>query len=174
MCHKLYTSRYNMRMHLNTHTGRSVHTCPYCNIQFISRQSYDSHIKVHTSMQTVTGQPTSDDVSSKIITNIDDVTDDMAESPDIEPTNENGPQIVSVKSISEFGYDTHEEIQIEPDIIDDDIIEQNVSITLKMYFSRLTTLCTHLVWMKIASLATLYTTSGYFMRCIVQKFCTCT
>ena len=28
--------------------------------------------------------------------------------------------------------------------------------------------------MRIASLATLYTTSGYVMRCIVQKFCTCT
>ena len=90
-------------------------------------------------MQTVTGQPTSDDVSSKIITNIDDVTDDMAESPDIEPTNENGPQIVSVKSISEFGYDTHEEIQIEPDIIDDDIIEENVSITIKIYLIILST-----------------------------------
>ena len=49
-------------------------------------------------------------------------------------------------------------------------------ITLKLYraqgkpFSRLTTLCTHLVWMRVASLATLYTTSGYVMRCIIQNF----
>ena len=37
------------------------------------------------------------------------------------------------------------------------------------YFSRLTTLCTHLVWMRIASVATLYRTSGY-VKCIVQNF----
>ena len=35
-------------------------------------------------------------------------------------------------------------------------------------FFRLTTLCTHLVWMRIASLAALYTTSGYVMRSIVK------
>ena len=38
---------------------------------------------------------------------------------------------------------------------------------LEKTFSRLTTLCTHLIGMRIASLATLYTTSGYVMRCMV-------
>ena len=44
---------------------------------------------------------------------------------------------------------------------------------IRELFSRLTTLCTHLVWMRIVSVATLYTTSGYVMMCIVQN-CTCT
>ena len=74
-------------MHLNTHTGRNVHTCPYCNIQFISRQSYESHVKIHSN----------EDLKSE----------------------DNGPQIVSVKSIPSFENETHEEIQIEPDIIDE-------------------------------------------------------
>ena len=37
-------------------------------------------------------------------------------------------------------------------------------------FSRLNTLCTPLVWMKNAAVATLYTTSGYVIKCSVQNF----
>ena len=89
-------------MHLNTHTGRNVHTCPYCNIQFISRQSYESHIKVH-------GNTDSNDPSagSKL-------------DKDGGDSNQNGPQIVSVKCINAFENVTHEEIQIEPDIIEEE------------------------------------------------------
>lgn len=94
-------------MHLNTHSGRNVHTCPYCNIQFISRQSYESHVKVHTSG------------SSSI-----SVSKYAEESKNKEQEKSNsGPQIVSVKSM-QFD-ETHEEIQIEPDIIDDDIAAED-------------------------------------------------
>ena len=37
-------------------------------------------------------------------------------------------------------------------------------------FSRLNTLCTPLVWMRIATVATLYTTSRYVIKCSVQNF----
>ena len=37
--------------------------------------------------------------------------------------------------------------------------------------SWLNTLCTPLVWMKIAAIATLYTTSGYVISCSVQILC---
>ena len=78
-------------MHLNTHTGRNVHTCPYCSIQFISRQSYEGHIKSHTELE--------DDICGE---------------------EKGGLQIVSVKSIPTFEANSNsslEEIQIEPDII---------------------------------------------------------
>ena len=39
-----------------------------------------------------------------------------------------------------------------------------------MDFSRLNTLCTPLVWMRIAAIVTLYTTSGYIINCCVQNF----
>ena len=43
---------------------------------------------------------------------------------------------------------------------------KNNNNTSFITFSRLITLCTHLVWMRIASL---YTTSGYVVSCIVQN-----
>merc|ERR1711976_685686 len=95
LCSKLHTSRYNIRMHLNTHSGRNVHTCPYCSIQFISRQSYESHLKSHTEDDSIT-------------------TNSEVEKP-------SGLQIVSVQSISATNSSLNEEIQIEPDIIDDDL-----------------------------------------------------
>ena len=95
LCSKLYTSRYNIRMHLNTHSGRNVHTCPYCSIQFISRQSYESHLKSHTEDDSIT-------------------TNSEVEKP-------SGLQIVSVQSISTPNSSLNEEIQIEPDIIEDDL-----------------------------------------------------
>ena len=47
-------------------------------------------------------------------------------------------------------------------------------------FSRLNTLCTPLVWMRIASVATKYTKSGYVIKCtsgiycLIQNFAHCT
>lgn len=99
LCSKLYTSRYNIRMHLNTHTGRNVHTCPYCSIQFISRQSYEGHMKSHTEDE-------------------DDICDE-----------EKGLQIVSVKSIPVFEASSNsslEEIQIEPDIVQEQSEEKGI------------------------------------------------
>ena len=108
LCNKLFTSRYNIRMHLNTHTGRNVHTCPYCNIQFISRQSYESHIKVHGNSDSNAAGPHTDPNAA------------IASNKLEKDSNQNGPQIVSVKSINTFENVTHEEIQIEPDIIEED------------------------------------------------------
>ncbi len=87
-------------MHLNTHTGRNVHTCPYCNIQFVNRQSYESHIKLHA--------PSANSNGGLNIANDSDNDCQV-------------PQIVSVKSINTFDNETHEEIQIEPDIIADQV-----------------------------------------------------
>ena len=67
-------------MHLNSHTGRNVHTCPYCNIQFSSRSCYEGHIRSHT-----------DNLYKE-----DDITEDSTE--DLEE--DIGPQIVSVQSMS--------------------------------------------------------------------------
>lgn len=67
-------------MHLNSHTGRNVHACPYCNIQFTSRSCYEGHIRSHT-----------DNLYKE------DLEDDISE----DPTDADlGPQIVSVQSIS--------------------------------------------------------------------------
>ena len=79
LCSKLYTSRYNIRMHLNSHTGRNVHTCPYCSIQFTSRQTYEGHLRSHTSNEPI-GIGIKEEDSSIVDPNA-------------------GPQIVSVKSI---------------------------------------------------------------------------
>ena len=88
-------------MHLNSHTGRNVHTCPYCSIQFTSRQTYEGHLKSHT--------------KESIKEEDNSIVDHNA-----------GPQIVSVKSIEHFedSITKTEEIQIEPDIVnssDEDI-----------------------------------------------------
>ena len=98
-------------MHLNTHSGRNVHTCPYCSIQFISRQSYESHLKSHT-----------DDDDSII-----SVTEQQ----------KSGLQIVSVKSIPNFEASGNnsleeEEIQIEPDLVIDEQKEEKAVHTLPM------------------------------------------
>ena len=96
-------------MHLNSHTGRNVHTCPYCSIQFTSRQTYEGHLKSHTN--TKESSIIKEDLDNSIV-------DHNA-----------GPQIVSVKSIENFedSLSKTEEIQIEPDIVnssdDDDDLE---------------------------------------------------
>ena len=98
LCSKLYTSRYNIRMHLNSHTGRNVHTCPYCSIQFTSRQTYEGHLKSHTSNDSIAKD---DDENASIVAH---------QEP---PNNNAGPQIVSVKSIGHFEKTLKtEEIQI--------------------------------------------------------------
>ena len=66
-------------MHLNSHTGRNVHTCPYCSIQFTSRQTYEGHLRSHTSNEPI-GIGIKEEDSSIVDPNA-------------------GPQIVSVKSI---------------------------------------------------------------------------
>ena len=48
-----------------------------------------------------------------------------------------------------------------------------ISVAKKL-FSRLNTLCTPLVWMRIAAVATLNTTSGYVVKCSVQNCVHCT
>ena len=44
---------------------------------------------------------------------------------------------------------------------------------LRSSFSRLNTLCTPLVWMRITAVATLHKTSGYVINCSVQNFVHC-
>ena len=129
LCNKLFTSRYNIRMHLNTHTGRNVHTCPYCNIQFISRQSYESHIKVHQTTKSQNPQtvkpPNYQTESTPPKNNLNIIRPIQVHSNGNSPnkmveSSHNGPQIVSVKSINTFDNEAHEEIEIEPDIIEED------------------------------------------------------
>ena len=85
-------------MHLNSHTGRNVHTCPYCSIQFTSRQTYEGHLKSHTSNDSIAKD---DDENASIVAH---------QEPSI---NNTGPQIVSVKSIGHFEKTLKtEEIQI--------------------------------------------------------------
>ena len=115
-------------MHLNTHTGRNVHTCPYCNIQFISRQSYESHIKVHQTTKSQNLQTTklpnyqsTESTPPKNNLNIIKPVHSNGNSPNkMVESSHNGPQIVSVKSINTFDNEAHEEIEIEPDIIEED------------------------------------------------------
>ena len=110
-------------MHLNTHTGRNVHTCPYCNIQFISRQSYESHIKVHGNIAE-TANPTNGNNPDIRILNPPQNGNGYNGNGNSNKTNQSnppnaGPQIVCVKSINTFENEAHEEIQIEPDIIEE-------------------------------------------------------
>lgn len=85
-------------MHLNSHTGRNVHTCPYCSIQFTSRQTYEGHLKSHTSNDSIAKD---DDENTSIVAHLEP------------PINNSGPQIVSVKSIGHFEKTLKtEEIQI--------------------------------------------------------------
>ena len=48
VCEKVYTSRYNIRMHMNLHTGNNVHTCEHCNRKFAHKHVYESHVRTHT------------------------------------------------------------------------------------------------------------------------------
>jgi hypothetical protein len=48
VCEKMYTSRYNIRMHMNLHTGNNVHTCRYCGRKFAHKHVYESHLRTHT------------------------------------------------------------------------------------------------------------------------------
>ena len=58
--------------------------------------------------------------------------------------------------------------------------DKKMKLAIFNSFSRLNTLCTPLVWIRIAAVATLYTTSGYVIKCSVHflhllpgtKFCT--
>ena len=125
-------------MHLNTHTGRNVHTCPYCNIQFISRQSYESHVKVHSNTnqpnqftpKNASGTIGSSGTSGIIGTSgTNGTTGIIGTNTKMAETSQNGPQIVSVKSINTFENEAHEEIQIEPDIIE----EENYRVKYLIY-----------------------------------------
>jgi uncharacterized Zn-finger protein len=48
LCQKVYTSRYNIRMHMNMHTGRNVHTCAFCGRFFAHKHVFESHVRTHT------------------------------------------------------------------------------------------------------------------------------
>jgi len=48
LCQKVYTSRYNIRMHMNMHTGKNVHTCAYCGRYFAHKHVFESHVRTHT------------------------------------------------------------------------------------------------------------------------------
>jgi Zinc finger, C2H2 type len=48
VCEKMYTSRYNIRMHMNLHTGNNVHTCTFCGRRFAHKHVYESHVRTHT------------------------------------------------------------------------------------------------------------------------------
>ena len=48
VCDKMYTSRYNIRMHMNLHSGNNVHKCRFCNKTFGHKHVFDSHVRTHT------------------------------------------------------------------------------------------------------------------------------
>ena len=48
VCDKMYTSRYNIRMHMNLHSGNNVHTCTFCGRKFAHKHVYESHVRTHT------------------------------------------------------------------------------------------------------------------------------
>ena len=48
VCDKMYTSRYNIRMHMNFHTGNNGHKCIFCGKTFGHKHVYDSHLRTHT------------------------------------------------------------------------------------------------------------------------------
>ena len=48
VCDKMYTSRYNIRMHMNLHTGSNLHKCVFCAKTFGHKHVYDSHVRTHT------------------------------------------------------------------------------------------------------------------------------
>ena len=48
ICSKSYTSRYNIRMHRNMHTGNNVHRCKFCFRHFAHKHVYESHVRTHT------------------------------------------------------------------------------------------------------------------------------
>lgn len=48
LCQKEYTSRYNIRMHMNMHSGKNVHTCDFCGRFFAHKHVFESHVRTHT------------------------------------------------------------------------------------------------------------------------------
>ena len=48
VCDKMYTSRYNIRMHMNLHSGNNVHKCTYCGRHFAHKHVFESHVRTHT------------------------------------------------------------------------------------------------------------------------------
>ena len=48
VCDKMYTSRYNIRMHMNLHSGNNVHKCSYCGRHFAHKHVFESHVRTHT------------------------------------------------------------------------------------------------------------------------------
>ena len=48
VCDKMYTSRYNIRMHMNLHSGNNVHKCAFCGRNFAHKHVYESHVRTHT------------------------------------------------------------------------------------------------------------------------------
>ena len=48
VCGKMYTSRYNIRMHMNLHSGNNVHKCAFCGRNFAHKHVYESHVRTHT------------------------------------------------------------------------------------------------------------------------------
>ena len=48
VCDKVYTSRYNIRMHMNLHNGTNIHTCTFCGRKFAHKHVFESHVRTHT------------------------------------------------------------------------------------------------------------------------------
>jgi predicted nucleic acid-binding Zn-ribbon protein/DNA-directed RNA polymerase subunit RPC12/RpoP len=48
LCSKVYTSRYNIRMHINIHTRKNLYTCRYCGKEFTHKHVFESHVRTHT------------------------------------------------------------------------------------------------------------------------------
>ena len=48
ICDKMYTSRHNIRMHMNMHSGNNVHKCGYCGRHFAHKHVFESHVRTHT------------------------------------------------------------------------------------------------------------------------------
>ena len=48
VCDKMYTSRYNIRMHMNLHTGSNLYKCSFCEKTFGHKHVFESHVRTHT------------------------------------------------------------------------------------------------------------------------------
>ena len=48
ICHKRFTLKSNLTVHIKTHTGERSFTCKHCNKSFITKQNLTVHIKTHT------------------------------------------------------------------------------------------------------------------------------
>ncbi len=130
LCGKIYTSRYNIRMHLNMHTGRNVHTCEHCGRFFAHKHVFESHVRTHTGERPFActrcgkafGDRSNCTAHQKKCIKVEDETDIVKQEvsdheEDAEDGNRScfGPQIVSVQSVRDTSIKPEESMDDDDD-----------------------------------------------------------